>query len=86
VFETYAEYGALGVIVLLFIGMIQFLRSTLMGKLNEVEEICIKLIDRWNKSDETRDRRHEDMIKELNDLSDVVMEIKGQLSRINGRN
>ena len=84
-FETYAEYGALGVIVLLFIGMIQFLRSTLMGKLNEIEEICIKLIDRWNKSDETRDRRHEDMVKELNDLSDVVMEIKGQVSRINGK-
>ena len=84
-FEAYAEYGALGIIVLLFIGMIQFLRSTLMSKLNEIEEICIKLIDRWNKSDETRDRRHEDMIKELNDLSDVVMEIKGQVSRINGK-
>ena len=84
-FETYAEYGALGVIVLLFIGMIQFLRSTLMGKLNEIEEICIKLIDRWNRSDDVRDRRYEDMIKELNDLSDVVMEIKGQISRINGK-
>jgi hypothetical protein len=85
VFETYTEYGALGVIVLLFIGMIQFLRSTLMGKLNEIEEICIKLIDRWNRSDDVRDRRYEDMIKELNDLSDVVMEIKGQMSRINGK-
>ena len=84
-FETYAEYGALGVIVLLFVGMIQFLRSTLMGKLNEIEEICIKLIDRWNRSDDVRDRRYEDMIKELNDLSDVVMEIKGQMSRINGK-
>lgn len=84
-FETYAEYGALGVIVLLFIGMIQFLRSTLMSKLNEIEEICIKLIDRWNKSDETRDRRHEDMIKEMNDVSDDCKEMKGQLSRINGR-
>ena len=84
-FETYAEYGALGVIVLLFIGMIQFLRSTLMGKLNEIEDISIKLIDRWNRSDDVRDRRYEDMIKELNDLSDVVMEIKGQMSRINGK-
>ena len=84
-FETYAEYGALGVIVVLFIGMIQYLRSTLMGKLNEIEEICIKLIDRWNRSDDVRDRRYEDMIKELNDLSDVVMEIKGQMSRINGK-
>ena len=84
-FETYAEYGALGVIVLLFIGMIQFLRSTLMGKLNEIEDISIKLIDRWNRSDDVRDRRYEDTIKELNDLSDVVMEIKGQISRINGK-
>ena len=84
-FETYAEYGALGVIVLLFIGMIQFLRNTLMGKLNEIEDISIKLIDRWNRSDDVRDRRYEDMIKELNDLSDVVMEIKGQMSRINGK-
>ena len=84
-FETYTEYGALGVIVLLFIGMIQFLRSTLMGKLNEIEDISIKLIDRWNRSDDVRDRRYEDMIKELNDLSDVVMEIKGQMSRINGK-
>ena len=61
--EAYAEYGAMGVIVLLFIGMIHFLRSTLMDKLSEVEDICIKLIDRWNKSDDIRDRRHEDLIK-----------------------
>jgi len=47
--------------------------------------MIIKLIDRWNKSDETRDRRHEDMIKEINDLSDVMMEVKGSVSRINGK-
>ena len=79
-FETYAEYGALGVIVLLFIGMIQFLRSTLMGKLNEIEEICIKLIDRWNRSDESRDRRHEAILKELNDISDDQNFVKGKLN------
>ena len=59
-----------------------FLQKTLMGKLNEIEEICIKLIDRWNRSDETRDRRHEDMMKEVDDLSDSVAYLKG---RINGR-
>ena len=58
-FETYAEYGAIGVIVALFIGLIQFLRGSLMSKLREIEDICIKLIDRWNRSDEVRDRRHE---------------------------
>ena len=80
--EAYAEYGAIGIIVLLFVGMIQFLRSTLMGKLQEIEDISIKLIDRLNRSDETRDRRHEDLIKELNDVTDDINFLKG---RINGR-
>ena len=80
--EAYAEYGAIGIIVLLFVGMIQFLRSTLMSKLQEIEDISIKLIDRWNRSDETRDRRHEDLIKELNDVTDDINFLKG---RINGR-
>jgi hypothetical protein len=80
--ESYAEYGAIGVIVLLFIGMIHFLKSQLMDKLGEVEDICIKLIDRWNRSDEIRDRRHEDLIKELNDVTDDISYLKG---KINGR-
>tara|TARA_R100000781_G_scaffold41445_1_gene28592 strand:- start:2218 stop:2472 length:255 start_codon:yes stop_codon:yes gene_type:complete len=80
--EAYAEYGAIGVIVLLFIGMIQFLKTTLFSKLQEIEDISIKLIDRWNRSDEQRDRRHEDLIKEMNDISDDINFMKG---RINGR-
>ena len=83
--SVFAEYGAVGVVILLFAGQILFLQKTLMGKLNEIEEICIKLIDRWNRSDETRDRRHEEMVRELNDLSDVMMEVKGSVSRINGK-
>jgi len=79
--ETYSEYGAIGVVIILFIGMIQFLRSTLMGKLLEIEQMTIKLIDRWNRSDEIRDRRHEDLLKELNDVTDEMNFIKG---RING--
>ena len=53
--------------------------------LENMEGMIIKLIDRWNKSDEIRDRRHEDMVGEINDMSDVLMEIKGNVSRINGR-
>ena len=53
--------------------------------LENMEGMIIKLIDRWNKSDDIRDRRHEDMMKEVNDLSDVIMEVKGNVSRINGR-
>ena len=80
--ESYAEYGAIGVIVLLFIGMIHFLKSTLYSKLVEIEDISIKLIDRWNRSDEIRDRRHEDLLKELNDVTDDINYLKG---KINGR-
>ena len=80
--EAYADYGAMGVIVLLFIGMIQFLKSTLFGKLGEIEHICIKLIDRWNRSDETRDRRNEDLVKEINDISDDLNYLKG---KVNGK-
>ena len=75
---TYAEYGAIGIIVILFIGMIHFLKSTLFSKLKEIEDINIKLIDRWNRSDEARDRRHEDLIKELNDVSDDLNYLKGK--------
>jgi|TARA_R100001530_G_scaffold103619_1_gene72116 hypothetical protein len=53
--------------------------------LENMEGMIIKLIERWNRSDETRDRRHDDTIKEVNDMSDVLMEIKGQVSRINGK-
>ena len=83
--ELYTEYGITAVVVLLFIGMIKFLQTSLMSKLREIEDISIKLIDRWNRSDETRDRRHEDLVKDINDMSDVLMEIKGNVSRINGR-
>ena len=80
--ETYAEYGAIGVIILLFAAQIVFMQRTLMKKLHEIEDMTIKLIDRWNRSDESRDRRHEDMLKEINDISDDMNFMKG---RINGK-
>ena len=80
--ETYAEYGAIGVIIILFAAQIVFMQKTLMKKLHEIEDMTIKLIDRWNRSDEARDRRHEDMLKEINDLSDDMNIMKG---RINGK-
>ena len=79
--EIFAEYGMIGLVGVLFAGQMMFLQKTLMGKLTEVEEITIQLINRWNKSDEVRDRRHEDMIKEMNDVTDDLNFLKG---RING--
>ena len=76
--EVFAEYGAIGVMMVLFGGQVMFLQKRLMTKLDDIEDICIKLIDRWNRSDETRDRRHEDMIKEMNDVTDDLNYLKGK--------
>jgi len=67
---------------------LEALRIENEGQSKQIESIyavVIKFLDRWNRSDETRDRRHEDMVKEVNSLSDVMMEVKGSVSRINGR-
>ena len=77
--ETYAEYGAIGVIIILFATQIVFMQKTLMKKLHEIEDMTVKLIDRWNRSDESRDRRHEDMMKEMNDISDDMNFMKGRI-------
>ena len=93
----YAEYGAMGVVVALFIwgyikqgqradeqaDALEALKIENKGqsqKIDNIEGIILKLLDRWNASDSTRDRRHEDMVKEVNSLSDVMMEVKGSVS------
>ena len=79
--EVFAEYGVIGVMVMLFAGQMMFLQKTLMSKLMEIEQITITLIDRWNKSDEKAERRHEKQIGQMNYLTDDVNFLKG---RING--
>ena len=71
--ETYAEYGAIGVIVSLFIMMIVNLMKSqkmqnkdldqirqanakLETKMGNVESIVLKMLDRWNKSDDISQR------------------------------
>jgi len=92
-FGVYAEYGAIGVCIALLLGTLAWLRkfvtNLVSNELNEIQDeinknrdILVKLIDRWNRSDEVRDRRHEDMTKELNNVTDDLNFIKG---RVNGR-
>jgi|TARA_R100000234_G_scaffold88450_1_gene56848 hypothetical protein len=100
--ELYAEYGAMGIVVALFVygyikqskradeqaDALEALKIENKGQSNNIsniESVLLKMLDRWNASDSTRDRRHEDMVRELNDLSDVMMEVKGSVSRINGK-
>ena len=47
-----------------------------------IEGIVIKLIERWNKSDDLSQRHREDVVKELNDVTDDLAYLKG---RINGK-
>ena len=98
--ETYAEYGAIGVIVFLFVMMIMNLIKSQKAqnedldeirqaiaksetKMGNVESFVLKLVDRWNRSDETSQRHREDIVKELNDVTDDLAYLKG---RINGKN
>ena len=97
--ETYAEYGAIGVIVSLFIIMIMnliksqklqnedldLIRQAIAKsetKMANVESIVLKMLDRWNKSDDISQRHSEDIVRELNDVTDDLAYLKG---RINGK-
>ena len=53
--------------------------------LEKMEGMIIKLIGRWNQSDDKLDRKFDAITKEINDLDNQVSELKGSMSRINGR-
>ena len=99
IFSLYAEYGAVGIIVVLFAMMIinliksqkvqnedlDSIRQSIIKaetKVANVESIVLKMLDRWNKSDDTSARHREDIVKELNDVTDDLSYLKG---RINGK-
>lgn len=43
-----------------------------------VEGIVVKLIDRWGRSDEVMDRRHESVTRDLHDLRNDVSYLRGR--------
>ena len=47
-----------------------------------IEGIVLKMLDRWNRSDELSHRHREDIVKELNDVTDDLSYLKG---RVNGK-
>jgi len=59
--------------------------TKLATEMSNTQSITIKLVDRMNVSDHSSQRHREDIVKEMNDLSDVLMEIKGNIARINHR-
>ena len=56
--------------------------AKLETKMGNVESIVLKMLDRWNKSDDISQRHREDIVKELNDVTDDLAYLKG---RINGK-
>ena len=97
--ETYAEYGAIGVIVSLFVLLIMNLIRSQKSqtedldqirqaiaksetKMGNVEGIILKMLDRWNRSDEISQRHREDIVRELNDVTDDLAYLRG---RVNGK-
>ena len=52
--------------------------------LENMEGMIIKLINRWNTSDDKLDRKFDAMTKEINVLDNQVSRIEGSLSRVNG--
>ena len=53
--------------------------------LENMEGMVIKLINRWNQSDDKLDRKFDSITKEINDLDNQVSEIKGIIRRLNGK-
>jgi len=53
--------------------------TKLSTEMSNTQSITIKLVDRMNVTDNSSQRHREDIVKELNDLSDILMEIKGHL-------
>ena len=99
--ELYAEYGIIGIVVILFSYMIMNLMKSQNAQTEDLDEIkqsirkmeavmdnsssiIIKLIDRWNKSDDKAERRHEKAVDEMNDLTDDINFIKGRLNSKGG--
>ena len=97
VFNLYAEYGAIGIIVVLFAMMIiNLIKSQKMQnedldkirqsiakaetKMANVESVVLKMLDRWNRSDEISQRHREDIVRELNDVTDDLAYLKGGIN------
>ena len=53
--------------------------------LENMEGMVIKLIGRWNQSDDKLGRKFDNITKEINDLDNQISEIKGVISRLNGK-
>ena len=57
----------------------------LSTEMSNTQSIAVKIVDRFNLTDRTSQSHREAVVKELNELSQDIAEVKGSVSRINGR-
>ena len=94
--ELYIKIGSAGVFAFMIMNLIRSQReqtddleqikkdlTKLATEMSNTQSIVIKLVDRLNRSDDSKAKFNMDIIKEINDVSDVLMEIKGNVARIN---
>ena len=53
--------------------------------LENMEGMIIKLIERWNKSDDKLDRKFDGLGRSINELDSQISRVEGSLSRVNGK-
>jgi hypothetical protein len=49
-------------------------------KMINLESIVLKMLDRWNRSDELSQRHREDIVKGLGDVTDDLAYLKGRIN------
>ena len=81
----YGEAGMIGVVGAMFVYLVVQMSNKAAKQQENMEGMIIKLINRWNQSDDKLDRKFDALTKEVNDLDNQISEVKGSLSRINGR-
>ena len=54
--------------------------------IENVESILLKLLTRMDKSDDRLAVKFSELNKEINDIDSQISEVKGSLSRVNGKN
>ena len=81
----YYEGGAIVVVLGMVGGMWVFLQKLITTRIQGLHDITVKLIDRFNKIDETADRRHELVINEIDQLKEQVSLLREKISFLQGR-
>jgi len=81
----YYEGGAIVVVLGMVGGMWVFLQKLITTRIQGLHDIIVKLIDRFNKIDETADRRHELVINEIDQLKEQVSLLREKISFLQGR-